>query len=30
MSEKLAELFEEHAAEEKRGPVRRSARKLHS
>jgi len=30
MTEKLAELFEEHAAEEKRGPVRRSARKLHS
>jgi cobaltochelatase CobT len=30
MTEKLAELFEEHAAEEKRGPARRSARKLHS
>jgi len=30
MTEKLAELFEEHAAEEMRGPVRRSARKLHS
>ena len=30
MTEKLAELFEEHAAEEKRGPVRHSARKLHS
>src|SRR5712672_615921 len=29
MTEKLAELFEEHAAEEKRGPARRSARKLH-
>ena len=30
MTEKLAELFEEHAAEEKRGTSRRSARKLHS
>ncbi|MEA2982469.1 MAG: cobaltochelatase CobT [Alphaproteobacteria bacterium] len=30
MTEKLAELFEEHAAEDMRGPVRRSARKLHS
>jgi cobaltochelatase CobT len=30
MTEKLAELFEEHAAEEKRGPARRSVRKLHS
>jgi len=30
MTEKLAELFEEHAAEEKRGPARRSSRKLHS
>ena len=30
MTEKLAELFEEHAAEEMRGPARRSARKLHS
>src|SRR3954451_6215664 len=30
MTEKLAELFEEHAAEEQRGPLRRSARKLHS
>ena len=30
MTEKLAELFEEHAAEEKRGPARRSTRKLHS
>jgi cobaltochelatase CobT len=30
MTEKLAELFEEHAAEEKRGTSRRSTRKLHS
>jgi cobaltochelatase CobT len=30
MTEKLAELFEEHAAEEQRGPVRRPVRKLHS
>jgi len=30
MTEKLAELFEEHAAEERRGPAPRSARKLHS
>ena len=30
MTEKLAELFEEHAAEELRGTSRRSARKLHS
>ena len=30
MTEKLAELFEEHAAEEMRGASRRSARKLHS
>jgi cobaltochelatase CobT len=30
MTEKLAELFEEHAAEDLRGPVRRSTRKLHS
>ena len=30
MTEKLAELFEEHAAEEMRGTSRRSARKLHS
>src|SRR3954469_13973750 len=30
MTEKLPELFEEHAAEEKRGTSRRSARKLHS
>src|SRR6187397_1944111 len=29
MTEKLAELFEEHAAEDLRGTVRRSARKLH-
>jgi cobaltochelatase CobT len=29
MTEKLAELFEEHAAEERRGTTRRSARKLH-
>src|SRR6201989_2654625 len=30
MTEKLAELFEEQAAEERRGPAPRSARKLHS
>ena len=31
MTDKLAELFEEHAAEDRRGgPARRSARKLHS
>ncbi len=30
MTEKLAELFEEHAAEEARGIVRRPTRKLHS
>src|SRR5436190_3128824 len=30
MTEKLAELFEEHAAEERRAPAPRSARKLHS
>jgi len=29
MTEKLAELFEEHAAGDLRGTVRRSARKLH-
>jgi cobaltochelatase CobT len=29
MTDKLAELFEEHAAEEMRGPLRRAARRLH-
>jgi hypothetical protein len=30
MTEKLAELFEEHAAEDERGASRRPKRKLHS
>jgi hypothetical protein len=30
MTDKLAELFEEHAAEDMRRPARPSARKLHS